>query len=94
MLIMRDYVAPANVFGRNVPSNELKVHRRGIRVVRSRATRNRFQRNDFYANEKSMNTSRAFLLFDDIYNTSIYIYKTIRFFRSEVGGHYFVVNPV
>lgn len=88
LLIMRDYVAPANVFGRNVPSNELKVHRRGIRVVRSRATRNRFQRNDFYANEKSMNTSRAFFLFDGIYNTNIYIYiyKTIRFFRSEVGG--------
>lgn len=32
-------------------------------VGSSRATRNRFQRNDFYANEKSMNTSpiRAFL---------------------------------
>lgn len=91
MLIMRDYVAPANVFGRNAPSNELKVYRWGIRVVRSRATRNRFRRNDFYANEKSMNTSRvrAFLLFDGIRR----VYKTIRFFRSELG-HYFVVNPV
>lgn len=25
LLIMRDYVAPANVFGRNAPSNELEV---------------------------------------------------------------------